>query len=146
MESKSTFRRSSYNQRICLTFNNCYYIFNFAMKRDFGILFYCEECKEGRERTSLVVSKGFAVMLLKCGHRYVPDGQGGDIKDRSRCELHGFPKPCSTCGFLMDESLEYGRRLAEELEMEAKIHEAFLRAELKRNPHLKRFVPKSLLG
>jgi len=126
------------------------------MKRDFGILFYCEECKEGRERTSLVVSKGFAVMLLKCGHRYVPDGQDGGIQDRSRCELHGFPweppggpgwdNTCPTCRFLMEESLEDGRRLVEELEMEAKIHEAFLRAELKRNPHLKRFVPKSLLS
>ena len=126
------------------------------MKRNFGILFYCEECKEGRERTSLVVSKGFAVMLLNCGHRYVPDGQADGMQDRSRCELHGFPweppggpgwkNTCPTCRFLMDESLEYGRRLAEELEMEAEIHEVFLRAELKRNPHLKPFVPKSLLG
>ena len=116
------------------------------MKRDFGILFYCEECKEGRERTSLVVSKGFAVMLLKCGHRYVPDGQDGGIQDRKPPNSPSWKNTCPTCKFLMDESLEYGRWLAEELEMEAKIHEAFLRAELKRNPHLKRFVPKSLLG
>ena len=126
------------------------------MKRDFGILFYCEECKEGRERTSLVVSKGFAVMLLKCGHRYVPDGQDGGIQDRSRCELHGFSweppggpgwdNTCPTCRFLMEESLEYGRRLAEELETESKLLEASLPAELKRNLHLKRLVPKSLLS
>ena len=126
------------------------------MQQNHGLLYYCDKCKDGRERTSLVVSKGFAVMLLKCGHRYVPDGQDGGIQDRSRCELHGFSweppngpswkNTCPTCNFLMDESLEYGRRLVEELKMEAKILEADLRGELKKNLHLKRFVPKSLLG
>lgn len=118
---------------------------SFTMCPKPSILFYCEECGEGKECTTLVINKGFAVMLLKCGHRYVPDGQDGDIQDRNRCELHGFPRPCLTCKSLMEESLEYGRRLAEELEIESKILEGHLRRELKRNPHLKRFVPKSLL-
>lgn len=83
-----------------------------------GVLYYCDVCREGKERTSLTIERGKASMLLACGHYYIPDEQ-----DWSRCGIHGFPlnpinrQGCPTCSALGKEHLEELREFIEELDL-----------------------------
>lgn len=82
------------------------------------VLYYCDICQEGKERTSLTIEKGEASMLLACGHYYIPDE-----KDRNRCLIHGFRleatnrQGCPTCSALGKEHLKELREFIEELDL-----------------------------